>query len=149
MYRSTTTVVHNIYRYMDTLCDHRAFMPPESCSKLVNIPLTSAPRILLRQLRPYRPRSYFVFVFQSELTPFLQWPALNIFSSTHRFQLVKTLSAYLYCSSTSNTWWWKLIPGITLCALLVCSLLMGVVLDYHYYFCHPTMCGMILNSDPS
>ena len=81
------------------LCDHRAFMSPESCSKVFCT--ASKPRHipLLRQSRPYQPRSCFLFRLSLRVDPFLRWPALKSFSSTHRFQLGKILSANLYSSN--------------------------------------------------
>ena len=48
--------------------------------------------IPLRQSRPCKPRACFRFRPSLRVDPFLRWPALNSFSSTHRFQLGKTMS---------------------------------------------------------
>ena len=101
LHHSLTTVHHSgggscsTYLYM--LCDHRAFMSPESCSKVLST--AGKTRLVpLRQSRPCRQRAYFLFRPSLRVDTFLQWPALTSFSSTHRFQLGKILSANLYSS---------------------------------------------------
>ena len=78
MYRST-------YRYLYILCDHRAFMSPESCYSW-----QTAPHASLWLLRPYQPRACFL-LYSLRVDPFLQWPAFKSFRSTRYFQLGKIL----------------------------------------------------------
>ena len=96
---TSSTYKYNIYIYM--LCDHRAFMSPESCSRFSST--AGKPRhIPLRQTRPYQPtRSCFLFRLSLRVDPFLRWPALESCSSTYRFQLGKTWSSNLHSSTSS------------------------------------------------
>ena len=66
-----------IYCGISMLCENRAFMSPESCSKVLST--AGKPRhILLRQSRPYQPRACFVFRLSLWADPFLRWPALKV-----------------------------------------------------------------------
>ena len=87
---------------MYMLCDHRAFMSPESCSKALIKYSWQTVHIPLWQSRPYQPRACFLFRLSIRVDPFLRWPAPKSFSSTHRFQLGKILSANLYSSRRYN-----------------------------------------------
>ena len=72
--------------YLYVLRDHNAFMSPESCSKVLSA--AGKPRYIpLRQSRPYQRRACFVFLLSLRVDPFLRYPALKSFSSTHSFHL--------------------------------------------------------------
>ena len=78
------------------LRDYRAFMSPEPCSKVSS--RAGKPRhIPLRQSRHYKPRACFLFHRSLRFDPFLRWPALKCFRSTHRYQLEKKWSQAIYC----------------------------------------------------
>ena len=68
--------------YLYVLRDHNAFMSPESCSKVLSA--AGKPRHI--------PRARFLFRLSLRVYPFLRWPGLKSFSSTHRFQLGKIWS---------------------------------------------------------
>ena len=60
------------------LCDHRAFMSPVSCSKILSTAGKTC-HIHLRQSRPYQPRACIIFRLSLRIDPFLRWPALKKF----------------------------------------------------------------------
>ena len=93
-------------------------MSPESCSK-VSSTAGKLCHVPLRQSRQYQPRACFLFRLSLRVDPFLRWPALISFSSTHRFQLGKILSANLYSNSIYRrknwTFWFE--HGVVVCWL--------------------------------
>ena len=132
------------------LCDHRAFMSPESCSRFSST--AGKPRhIPLRQTRPYQPtRSCFLFHLSLRVDPFLRWPALESCSSTYRFQLGKTWSSNLH-SSTSSIYLLQHVVktgnfvctwSSCLCALLIIFFISGCWLFFCTYLVHDIYSGV-------
>ena len=95
-----STLYSSIHIYIPGIC----FVTTELSCRQSCVPKCWPTRhIPLRQSRPCKPRACFRFRPSLRVDPFLRWPALNSFSSTHRFQLGKILSTNLYGSSIYNT----------------------------------------------
>ena len=124
--------------YLYTLCDHRAFVSPESCSKVLSA--AGKPRNRpLRQSRPYQLRACFLYRLVLRVGPFLRWPAIKRFSSTHRFQLGKILSPPHLGNARSGpspSRWPALItkfPLVWLCSLPPASSSTPLRLSVYYF----------------
>ena len=129
--------------YLHMRRDHRAFMSPESCSKVFST--DGKPRhIPLRQSRPYQPRACFLFVFHFELTPFSDGQLSNVSARPTVFNwkvLPQLFSVPIIKLST------KCHPFIPMFSSCIPSgtLLLVILFKYALSFCHFELMPFSLN----
>ena len=89
--KSSCIIVHNVHLvHIDVRFVTAELLCRQSRVRSLQYSWRTAPcTYLYDKWRPYQPRACFLFRLSLRVDPFLRWPAVKSFSSTHRFQLGK------------------------------------------------------------